>query len=449
MSATVASYARTTTKQQEPGRFWHTFCDMHDVTRTQKFMVTRAEGVWLWDDSGDRFLDGTASLWYCNVGHGRTEIADAVHQQMTRLDAYTVYGDFANGPALELGERLTAHAPVVDPRVILTCGGGESIDTAAKLARRYWGVTGHPGKTHLISRAGGYHGLHGFGTSIIGMERFRTGFGPLIEDVSVVPHDSVEALEAEILRVGPENVAAFFAEPVIGAGGVYPPPGPDYFAAVAEVCRRYGVLFIVDSVICGFARMGTWFGIERYGVCPDMIVFAKGVSSGYLPLGGVIVSGEVAEPFWNRPGNPFLHGTTYAGHPACCAAAMANLDILEREDLFTVSLEIEAQLDAAVRQLADHPMVGEVRAGTGVMAAVELSSEALDERGITTAEVFHEARSRGVILRPVPRALLISPPLIITWEQIEHLVGTLRSALDAVSAAHDGAQPGTAGAAGD
>lgn len=432
MTETVVSFARDQHKLREPGRFWHTFSDMHRVSQGPKFMVARAEGVWLWDESGDRYLDGTASLWYCNVGHGRAEIAEAVHRQMTVLDAYTVYNDFANAPAIELSERLAAHAPVADPRVILTCGGGESIETAAKLARRYFAALGEPGRTHLISRTGGYHGLHGFGTGLIGMDRFREGFGPTVEDSSVVPHDSAAALEQEILRVGPERVAAFFAEPVIGAGGVYAPP-PGYFEEVSRICRRYGVLFIADSVICGFARMGDWFGIERFGVRPDMIVFAKGVTSGYLPLGGVIVDGRIAEPFWNNPGNPFHHGTTYAGHPSCCAAAQANLDILEREDLFTVAREIEVQLESAVRTLEDHPLVAEVRAGTGVMAAVKLTEEAA-ERGVTTPEVFAEARARGVVVRAIPDALLISPPLVITWEQIEHLVATVRGALDAVAA---------------
>ncbi|WP_179646553.1 aminotransferase family protein [Spinactinospora alkalitolerans] len=407
---------------------------MNKVVQGPKFVVSEAQGVWLWDDNGDRYLDGTASLWYCNVGHGRAEIADAVHRQLGRLDAYAVYGDFANAPALELSERLASHAPVADPRVILTCGGGEAIDSAAKVARQYWAVRGRPERVHLISRTGGYHGLNGFGTSIIGMDRFRTGYGPLVTDTSVVAHDSIEELEAEILRVGPERVAAFFAEPVIGAGGVYA-PGPDYFARVAALCEYYGILFVVDSVICGFARLGNWFGIERWGVRPDMIVFAKGVTSGYLPLGGVIVSGAVAEPFWNEPGHPLHHGTTYAGHPTCCAAALANLDILEREDLFTASREIEVQLDSAVRTLATHPMVREVRSGVGVMAAVELTEEAL-AAGITTAEIFQESRARGVVLRAVPTALLISPPLVIAWEQIEHLVSTLRASLDAVAQRH-------------
>jgi len=435
MTETVVSSALTPKEHREPSRLWHTFCDMNTVARGPEFMVTRADGVWLWDTSGDRYLDGTASLWYCNVGHGRTEIADAVHRQISTLDAYTVYGDFSNGPAVELSERLAAHAPVADPRVILTSGGGESIETAAKLARRYWAVMGQPERTHLISRTGGYHGLHGFGTSISGMDRFRNGYGRLVEDTSVVPHDSAAALEAEILRVGPERVAAYFAEPVIGSGGVYP-PRDDYFTEVARICHKYGVLFIVDSVICGFARMGNWFGIERFGVSPDMVVFAKGVSSGYLPLGGIVVSGRVADPFYNGEGNAFMHGTTYAGHPTACAAAMANLDILEREDLFTVSLEVERHLDVALQGLASHPLVAEVRSGVGVMGGVELTEEALTGRGITTAEVFAEARARGVIVRPIPTSLLVSPPLVITWEQIDHLVSTLSAALDAVAARH-------------
>ncbi|WP_460859411.1 aminotransferase family protein [Nocardiopsis coralliicola] len=405
---------------------------MHRVSQGPKFTVTRGEGVWLWDENGDRYLDGTASLWYCNVGHGRAEIADAVYRQMSSLETYAVYGDFANTPALQLSERLAAHAPVSDARVILSCGGGESIETAAKLARRYFAALGQPGRTHLISRTNGYHGLHGLGTSMIGMDRFRAGFGPGDPDTSVVPHDSAAAVEAEILRVGADRVAAFFAEPVIGSGGVHAPV-PGYFEEIERICRRHGVLFIVDSIICGFARLGDWFGIERFGVRPDMIVFAKGVSSGYLPLGGVVASGQIAAPFWDAPGNPFHHGTTYAGHAACSSAALANLDILEREDLFTASREVETHLDGALRTLEDHPLVREVRSGTGVMGAVELTEEALQD-GITTADIFTEARARGVILRAVPTALLISPPLIVTWEQIEHLTATLRGAIDAVAA---------------
>lgn len=434
MTETVVSYAQNQPKALEPSRYWHTFSDMNVVSKGPKFVVASAEGAWLWDEAGDRFLDGTSSLWYCNVGHGRTEIAEAVYKQMTVLDAYATYGDFANVPALALSERIGAHAPVADARVVLTCGGGEAIDSAAKIARKYWSVRGRPEKVHFISRTGGYHGLNGIGTSLIGMERFQAGYGPLLADSSVVPHDSLEALEAEILRVGPERVAAFFAEPVIGSGGVYAPVD-DYFTGVAELCRHYGILFIVDSVICAFGRLGNWFGIERFGVNPDMIIFAKGVTSGYLPLGGVVVSGEIAEPFWNEPGNPLHHGTTYAGHPTSCAAALANLDILEREDLFTVALEVEAWLDYALRPLAEHPLVREVRSGTGVMGAVEFTSEALAS-GVTSAEVFTECRARGVVLRAVPGGLLVSPPLITTWEQIDHLVSTLRYALDAVGDRH-------------
>lgn len=431
MAQPVVSPTIPSTDGRVASRMWHTFSDMNAVQAGPKFVVSEGSGVWLWDDQGDRYLDGTASLWYCNVGHGREEIAEAVRTQLLRLDAYTVYGDFANEPALELSERLAGLAPVDDPRVILTCGGGESIETAAKIARQYWSIRGQSDRVHLISRTGGYHGLHGIGTSVIGMDRFRNGYGPMVEATSVVPHDSVAALEAEIHRVGPEKVAAFFAEPVIGAGGVYAPTD-GYFREVAELCRRYGILFISDSVICGFGRMGNWFGMERFGVRPDMIVFAKGVSSGYLPLGGVVVSGEIAEPFWEHPGHTLLHGTTYAGHPTCCVAALANLDILERENLLSGSMQVEQDLDRSLRTLESHPAVGEVRSGTGVMGAVELSAEA-QANGVNAAEVFREARRRGVILRAIPGTLLASPPLIITPDQIEHMVATLRASLDAVT----------------
>jgi adenosylmethionine-8-amino-7-oxononanoate aminotransferase len=402
-----------------------------NAVRGAEFVVTRAEGVWVWDDRGERYLDATASLWYANVGHGRREIADAVHAQMIELDAYSVFGDYANEPALRLSERLAELAPMDDARVFLTSGGGDSIDTAAKLARQYWSVMGMPERVELISRSGGYHGTHGFGTSIGGIEANRAGYGPLIPHITTVPYDSVEALEQAILRLGPDRVAAFFVEPVIGAGGVLPPP-PGYIEGVAAVCEAHGVLLVADAVICAFGRLGSWYGVERFGIEPDMITFAKGVTSGYLPLGGVVVSGKVAEPFWSQPGHWIRHGATYAGHPVCCAAGLANIDILEREGLVTRGAELEQELvDALAEPLADHPLVGGVRGGTGLMAAVELDPAAL-AKGLTVAGVFAEVRRRGVLSRPLASALAFSPPLTITSEELR-LIGTaVRDGLDAV-----------------
>jgi len=289
-------------------RFWHPFADMGAVSRAET-IIERGEGVYVFDTEGRRYLDGTASLWYANLGHGRREVHAAVAAQMAQIEAYSAFGDFGNRPANELVERLASHAPMDGARVFLASGGGDAIDSAAKIARRHWIQQGHPERVHLISRTQGYHGTHGFGTAIGGIEANTSNWGPLVPQTSAVTHDSLQALEDEIHRVGPDRVAAFFCEPVIGAGGVYAPP-EGYIEGVADLCAEHGILFVVDSVICGFGRLGTWYGIERWeDVRPDMITFAKGVTAGYLPLGGVVVSDDVAGPFFDHPGRPMLrHG---------------------------------------------------------------------------------------------------------------------------------------------
>jgi putrescine---pyruvate transaminase len=411
-------------------RLWHPFADMHAV-RGNEFVIARGEGVYVWDEGGTRYLDGTASLWCVNVGHGRAEIADAVNAQMRELATYQTFGVFANRPALDLTERLAALAPLDDPRIFLVSGGGDAIDTAAKLARRYFTAIGQHERTHLISRAQGYHGTHGLGTSIGGIPSNREGVGPLDPDASVVVWDSVDALEAEISRVGASRVAAVFVEPVIGAGGVLQPPA-GYVEGVAELCARTGVLFVCDSVIAAFGRLGTWFGAERFGVRPDLLTFAKGVTSGYLPLGGVVVSGNVAAPFW-EDGAWFRHGPTYAGHPTVCAAAMANLDIMERENLLDRGRELEDEIGAAFAGLADHPLVGEIRTGIGALAAVAFAGEALAEAPDLPARTFGAGRERGVLVRPLGDGVAFSPPLIITREEVEHVAEVVGEALDAVA----------------
>jgi putrescine---pyruvate transaminase len=402
---------------------WHPFSDMALVRRSE-LVITRGDDVWLWDQEGRRYLDASASLWYSNVGHGRREIADAVAAQLAELEAYSIFGDVANPPALRLAERLSELAPMDDAKVFLTTGGGEAIDSAAKLARRYWSVVGQPSRQHLISRIAGYHGTNGFGTSLGGIEANRVGFGALVPHTSYVVHDSVEALEQEIGRIGADNVAAFFMEPIIGAGGVLLPP-EGYIEGVAEVCDANGVLLMVDSVICGFGRLGTWFGIERWGVEPDLITFAKGVSSGYMPIGGVVASWRVAEPFFTEPGHLLRHGATYSGHAACAAAALANLDILEREGLVPRGQELEGELDAALRPLEEHPLVAEVRAGIGLMAAVELDSPAL------VPALYAHLREEGILTRALTTGVAFSPPLTIRSEEIELIGSAMRSALDA------------------
>jgi len=413
-------------------RLWHPFADMHAV-RSSEVVIVAGEGVHVTDDEGRRYLDGTASLWNVNVGHGRTELADAAAEQMRRLATYSCFGGFANPPALELAERLCALAPVDDARVFLTSGGGDSIDTAAKLARRYFAAVGQPERVHLISRSQGYHGTHGLGTSIGGIPANRVDVGPLDLNASQVPHDSLEALEAEIERVGADRVAAVFEEPVIGAGGVHQ-PRPGYLEGLDALCKRTGVLHVADAVIAGFGRLGEWFGPERWGLRPDMVTFAKGVTSGYLPLGGVIVSGQVAAPFWDEDDAPwFRHGPTYSGHPTCCAVALANLDIIEREGLLAQALELEGALVAALTPFESHALVGEVRCGTGALGAVALSAEVLGLDAKAPFRVFNHARERGVLVRPLGDGVALSPPLIATREHIDTAASAIGEALDAVA----------------
>jgi adenosylmethionine-8-amino-7-oxononanoate aminotransferase len=409
-------------------RLWHPFADMGAV-RHGELVIDRGEDVWVWDSEGRRYLDATASLWYANVGHGRPEIAEAVARQMARLEAYSAFGDFATAPARELAETLADLAPMPS-RIFLTSGGGDSIDSAAKLARRYWFEVGQPERMLLISRTAGYHGTHGFGTALAGIPANRVGFGEQVETVQV-PHDSLEALQDAIEREGAERVAAVFVEPVIGAGGVYPPM-PGYIEGLGELCERTGVLLVIDSVICGFGRLGTWFGIERWGVRPDMITFAKGVTSGYLPLGGVVVSERVAEPFWREPGGPvFRHGATYAAHASCCAAGLANLGLLERDGLLERGRSEEAALFEALRPLGDHDAVAEVRGGVGLLAAVELSADVLAGSPGAVGRVAGVAREKGVLVRTLGQGIAVSPPLTV---QREHF-GLMAEAIEAGLAA--------------
>jgi putrescine---pyruvate transaminase len=408
-------------------RLWHPFAAMSEVAEAE-FVLERGDDVWLYDTDGQRYFDGTASLWYANVGHGRREIHEAIAEQLAKLEAYSIFGDYTTPPARELADRLAALAPIDDARIFLTSGGGEAIDTAAKLARRYWHARGEAQRTMFLSREGGYHGTNGIGTALGGIAANRDGMGPLLPDVEYLPYDSVDALSDAIERLGPENIAAFFCEPVIGAGGVLPPP-PGYIEGAAFVCREHGILFVVDTVICGFGRLGTWFGIERWPVTPDMICFAKGVTSGYLPLGGVVVSGEIAQPFYSPGGPVFRHGPTYAGHATCCAAALANIDLLERDGLITRGRELESEFHGALGALTDLPAVDHVRGGVGLLGAVEFSPELIERMPDASLRGVAAARKAGLLLRPLATSLALSPPLTATGEHIEFIVSALQEAL--------------------
>jgi putrescine aminotransferase len=405
---------------------WHPFAEMASVAGHERTIV-RDEGVFVWDSAGRRYIDGSSSLWYANVGHGNREIAEAISAQLRELETFHVFGDFANRPAVVLAERLAGLSPQAGSKVFLTSGGGDSIETAVKLARLHHALRGEPARQHVISRNNGYHGTHGIGTSLLGMP-FKDGFGSLLEESTQVAWDSLEALEAEVARVGAANVAAFVFEPVIGSGGVHVPPA-GYLEGAQECCRRHGILTIADAVIGGFGRLGGWFGVERFGLSPDLIVFAKGVTSGYLPLGGVIVAPGVAEPFWSDGGSSFAHGSTYSGHATCCAAALANLDVLERDGLVFRAGLLEDGFAERLRTLTAHACVGEVRGGIGLMAAVTLREDALARDPTLAARFWSLAREQGVVTRGLFDGVAVAPPLIIEDDEIDFIASGLDAAL--------------------
>lgn len=396
-----------------------------------ELVIVRGEGVRVWDESGRCFLDGASSLWCANVGHGRREIRAAVQRQMTALDSFHTFGDVANRPALELAERLSDLAPQPGSKVFLTSGGGDSIETATKLARLFHAIDGQPSRRYLISRTNGYHGTHGIGTSILGMP-YREGFSPLVEETMQVAWDDLGALEQAIDQIGAERIAAFVFEPVIGSGGVLVAP-PGYLHGVQELCRRHGIVTIADVVIGGFGRLGDWLAVERFDLEPDLIVFAKGITSGSLPLGGVIAAPRIAAPFWVAPGGPtFDHGQTYSGHPVCCAAALANLDVLEREALVERTRAREDAFYGALSMLASHPLVAEVRGGVGLMAAVALQAERVEADPQLPARLWSSAREHGLLTRCLRDGVAIAPPLVIEDDELGEIVDALGEALESV-----------------
>ncbi|MEV4145132.1 aspartate aminotransferase family protein [Amycolatopsis sp. NPDC049691] len=413
---------------------WHPFADMGAVAN-DRMVITRGEGSYVWDDAGRRYFDATASLWYANFGHGRPEITEAVTKQLRTLDSYNLFGYNANQPAIELADRVAALAPTPGSKVFFGSGGGDVIDTAVKLARAYFAQTGRPEKVHVIGRAQGYHGTHGFGTAVGGIPANAAGVGPQPPEFSHVPFDDAAALEAEIERVGAARVAAFFCEPVIGAGGVLLPP-EGYLEEVAAICRRHDVLFVADCVIAAWGRLGTWFGIDRWAVEPDMITTAKGITGGTIPLGALVVAPRVAEPFFTgAPGAPiFRHGATYAGHPVACAAGLATLDIYERDGLIPRGRELEKPLADAVSAASGHPLVKEVRAGLGFLAAVELTAEAVDADPGAPVKLQRACRDEGVIVRNLGRGIAVSPPLVAGDTELDLLASALPKALDRLAA---------------
>ena len=410
-------------------------------------VFVEGSGAVLRDAEGREYIDGLSSLWNVNLGHGRTELAEAAAGQMRRLAYASAYSGYTNEPATQLADRLIQLSYPNMSAVYFTTGGAESNETAFKLARYYWRRDGKPSKTKIISRIHGYHGLTLAAMSATGIPAFHKMFQPLVPGfVHIVPSYSyrypgsmAEALEEAIVREGPETVAGFIAEPVIGAGGVIPPT-PDYFPKIRKICDKYSVLFIADEVITGFGRTGKWFALGHWGVEPDLVSFAKGVTSAYLPLGGVIVSSQIHGVIHEAPPTErFMHAATYSGHPTCCAVALKTLEIYERENLISRTTPLGKRLLDGLQPLRDLPVVGDVR-GFGLMCGVELVEDQRTKQPAVGlgAKVLTEARNRGLVTRmragqagehPIGDTISLAPPFVITETQIDLIVKTLHESI--------------------
>lgn len=383
-------------------------------TRTDFVKIVRGRGALVWDSEGNEYVDGMASLWYCNVGHGRTEIAAAIAAQIDKIEAYSCFDPFTNEPAEELAEVLLSHSPVADGRVFFCGSGSEAVDTAMKLARLAHVQSGHPEKTLIISRERGYHGTNYGGTSAQGIPPNRVGYAPLVPDVVQVPSDDLEAI-SNLMASRSGEIAAVLVEPVQGAGGVYPPTD-GYLTGLRKLCDQHGAFLIFDEVISGFGRLGTWFAAHHYNVRPDMVTFAKAVTSGYQPLGGVYVGSAVRGPL-EADTNFFLRtGYTYSGHPTVCAAALENIRIVEREDLFTRAHEVGKRLRSGFEAMAHDGIIDQVR-GVGAVFGVGLPA------GRDCAGVRDALLKKGVITRAINADTnTFCPPLVIRDSEIDHIL---------------------------
>ena len=440
--------------EQARRHLWMHFSRMGSYETHEVPVMVRGEGAYVWDQHGKRYLDGLAGLFTSQLGHGRTELAEAGAKQASTL-AYFPLWTYAHPRAIELAERLAGYAPGDLNRIFFTSGGSEAVESAWKLARQYFRVTGQPQRTKVISRDIAYHGTTMGALSITGIPDLKTPFEPLVNGAVKVPNTNfyrapffaddevafgqwaADEIERAILREGANTVDAVYLEPVQNAGGCFPPP-PGYFDRVRQICDRHGVLLVSDEVICAFGRLGYWFGSDRYEYQPDIITVAKGLTSGYAPLGAMIASDRLMEPFL-KEGASFLHGFTFAGHPVSCAVALANLDVFEGEQILQHVRSSEGAFRSALEGLYDLPIVGNVR-GAGFFYGIELvkdkqTRESFNDeeserllRGYLSGALFEA----GLICRADDRGdpvVQLSPPLICGPEEIEFMVSTLREVL--------------------
>jgi len=447
--------SRAEWQEMDSNHYLHPFTDYKELGAKKSRIITRADNVYIYDADGNEILDGMSGLWCVNAGYGREELVAAAEKQLRELPYYNSFFQCAHPPSIELSHLLETVTQPQFKRSFFTGSGSESIDTMIRMVRRYWELLEQPDRQIIIARENAYHGSTIGGTSLGGMKLQRAQGGMLVpgfehieqpywfgSDRSLTPDEfglyAARCLERKIEEVGADKVAAFVGEPIQGAGGVIIPPAT-YWPEIQRICDAHGILLVTDEVICGFGRLGAWFGADHYGVRPDLMTFAKGVTSGYLPLGGVMVGDRVADVLIDR-GGEFYHGYTYSGHPAACAVAIENIHIMQREHLVEyVRDDIGPYLQEKWRGLGEHPLVGEARM-TGLMGALELVADKTTlERFDKNAGVGGICRdtlvNNGLVMRAVGDTIVAAPPLILTHAQADELADKAWKCLDLTAAA--------------
>lgn len=426
----------------------------HPKSHANPLVIERGEGVWLYTTDGQKILDGMAGLWNVNAGYGREEIAKAAYDQMKELAFTSGFSGMTNLPSIQLADKLAGFAYEGLNTTMFTSGGSESNDSAFKTARYYWKRKGKPGKYKVIARKGSYHGVTLAGTFATGLEKYHTMFGPAMEGFIHIPapypyrfegelksgetigQAAARALEDAILREGADTISAFIAEPVMGVGGVIVPPD-DYFPLVRAICDKYEILFISDEVITGFGRTGEWFALRHWNVKPDILSFAKAITSGYAQLGGIQISDEIRSTMETAADNEaYMHGFTYSGHAMACAVGLKNLEIMEREEYPKRARELGKRLLDGLQTLKEFPFVGDVR-GLGLVCGVEIVSdkEARTADPGTAMKIFKAAQEHGLRSRPLGNTLAFSPPICIDEEEVDEIVKRLGAAMDRIAGA--------------
>ncbi|MTJ81032.1 MAG: aspartate aminotransferase family protein [Telmatospirillum sp.] len=437
-------------QQLDRHHHWHPFTDTAALNAKGARVITRASGVYLWDTDGNRILDGMSGLWCVNLGYGRTELIEAASRQLAELPYYNAFFQTTTMPAASLAAEIAKVTPQGLDRVFFANSGSEAIDTAIRMVRTFWAVEGKPGKSWIIARQNAYHGSTIGALSVGGQKAQRQQGGPLVGDVAHVPQpfwygeaggmpaedfglERARAIERKILELGPDRVAAVFGEPVQGAGGVIVPPD-SYWPEVVRICRKYDVLLVADEVICGFGRTGAWFGSETFGIEPDLMTMAKGLSSGYLPISAVAVGRRVADSLIEKAGE-FCHGFTYSGHPVAAAVALKAISLMREENLVErVRDDIGPYFQQSLATLADHPLVGHID-GIGMLAGLSLVAGKKPDRPFAEPDRVgtlcrDHCFANGLVMRAVGGRMVLAPPLVISHAEVDELVRLARLSLD-------------------